>query len=342
MADKTWLDQQFTSTSSGTENIVHPETDTKNIVDWSDRFGGDLDALINKIYKAKPGELASLDNNTAVPKPQLRYIYEDMATQFNTVNNTINGVSSKEAKDIQDLKDAIAANTNLIKNGKMYVKLTGDTMSGDLNLPNLNATGTITTSNKLTKLSSNGLEISSSNTTRAPVVVKSYASNFTASTAKSATLLDANGNTTFPGDLTALRVHNAIYNDYAEFFEKGEDTEIGDIIALDMTSDKEKYVKATKYSKVIVGIHTEEFAQVIGGNKDSINKNKEEFIPISLMGRVHVKVKGPVYKGDYINPSDIPGVGESSIFNEKAVGISLENNKEPGIRLIKVLVTHYC
>lgn len=342
MADKTWLDQQFTSNSNGTENVVHPETDTRNIVDWSDRFGDDLDISINKKYKAKPGELASLDENSAVPKPQLKYVYDDMNTQVTNINNTINGVSAKEAKDIQDLKDAIAANTNLIKNGKMYVKLTGDTMSGDLNLPNLNATGTITASNKLTKLSSNGLEVSSSNTTRASVVVKSYASNFTTSTVKSATLLDANGNTTFPGDLTALRVHNAIYNDYAEFFEKGEDTEVGDIIALDMTSDKERYVKATKYSKVIVGIHTEEFAQVIGGNKDSINKNKEEFIPISLMGRVHVKVKGPVYKGDYINPSDIPGVGESSIFNEKAVGISLENNKEPGIRLIKVLVTHYC
>lgn len=56
-------------------------------------------------------------------------------------------------------------------------------------------------------------------------------------------LLDSNHNTTFPGVLTASRVVNAQYNDYAEFFERGEETEAGDIIALDLSSDEENMLK---------------------------------------------------------------------------------------------------
>lgn len=76
---------------------------------------------------------------------------------------------------------------------------------------------------------------------------------------------DAEGNVTLTGTLTAAKVYNAVYNDYAEFFPRGEDTQRGDIIALDETSGKEQYSKATSSSLCVVGVHTEDFASIIGG-----------------------------------------------------------------------------
>lgn len=64
---------------------------------------------------------------------------------------------------------------------------------------------------------------------------------------------DAEGNVTLTGTLTAAKVYNAVYNDYAEFFPRGEDTQRGDIIALDETSGKEQYSKATSRSQCVVG-----------------------------------------------------------------------------------------
>lgn len=154
------------------------------------------------------------------------------------------------------------------------------------------------------------------------------------------TLLDSNGNTSFPGDLTATRVFNAVYNDYAEFFERGEDTQPGDIIALDETADTEKYIKATNMSKVIVGVQSAEYAHIIGGKNISdsskyIEENLKEFIPIGLAGRVCVNVQGNVNVGDYIGPSENPGVGKAyKRKTAKTVGIALTKNINNKCRIL--------
>ncbi len=159
-----------------------------------------------------------------------------------------------------------------------------------------------------------------------------------------ATLLDYAHNTYFPGVLTAARVVNAQYNDYAEFFERGEETEAGDIIALDLSSDKERYVKATPKNRVIVGIHSDEYAHIIGGEKDkTLEENLKNFIPVALAGRVHVKVSGVVYKGDRIVISNgMPGIGialtNNSTSNKQVIGIALENKYNLGIGKIRLLL----
>lgn len=195
-------------------------------------------------------------------------------------------------------------------------------------------------------------EIATSDNGNEPIYVRQYtkataAPNGSFSTVKrSATLLDANGDTVFPGVLTAQKCVNAIYNDYAEFFERGEDTEAGDIIALDLTSDEEKYIKATKDSSVVVGVHSDEFAYVIGGmtpddTRDIVSFNMEKYIPVALMGRVHVKVAGEVHKGDKIIPSDLAGVGKIAKPGDDIthyVGICLEDNKDTEIRKVRMLV----
>lgn len=179
--------------------------------------------------------------------------------------------------------------------------------------------------------------------TQQSFILEQYYNNYSTLQSK-AVLLDTNHNTTFPGILTASRVVNAQYNDYAEFFERGEETEAGDIIALDLSSDEERYVKATPKNRVIVGIHSDEYAHIIGGEKGkTLEENLKNFIPVALAGRVHVKVSGVVYKGDRIVISNgMPGIGialtNNSTSNKQVIGIALENKYNLGIGKIRLLL----
>lgn len=150
------------------------------------------------------------------------------------------------------------------------------------------------------------------------------------------------------GYLTAVRVYNAVFNDYAEFFPRGEDTEVGDIIALDIDSENEQYIKANNKSKRVIGIHSEEFGHIIGGEQppdldiDVLEFNLKKYIPIGLAGRCKVKVIGKVEKGDYIVPSKISGIGKSydeKIDNkENIVGFLVESDNREDTRLLKVKI----
>lgn len=148
--------------------------------------------------------------------------------------------------------------------------------------------------------------------------------------------LAVNEDITATGDITGARVFNAVYNDYAEWFERGEETEAGDIIALS-EGNNELYKKATCKDKVIVGVHSEEFAHIIGGNGDG--NDEKAFIPIGLVGRSHVKVKGKVEKGDYIVPSDIAGIGVATkTRTHKTIGQAVEASDDDDIKKIRVIL----
>lgn len=146
----------------------------------------------------------------------------------------------------------------------------------------------------------------------------------------------------------AKRMYNAVYNDYAELFPKGEETEPGDIIALDINSDNEQYIKATQSSKKIVGVHSNEYGHLIGGDEppkgvDFEEYNFKKYIPVGLVGRCKVKVIGKVNKGDDIIPSEIPGVGrkwiegvDSEQLLKNSVGFAVENSDDKDVKLIKV------
>jgi hypothetical protein len=146
--------------------------------------------------------------------------------------------------------------------------------------------------------------------------------------------------------VTANAVYNAVYNDYAEFFPRGEATEPGDIVALDLSSDHESYIKATATSKIVAGVHSDEYAMLIGGDKvddgNYVEKNLERYIPVSLAGRVMCKVTGPVHRGDTIIVSDIPGVGiatdDENIPHKRVVGYVVEDDDRTDIRRVKIRV----
>ena len=164
------------------------------------------------------------------------------------------------------------------------------------------------------------------------------------------TAIHTTGNITADGDITGARVWNAVWNDYAEFFPRGEKTEEGDIIMLDHTNEKEQYVKAVKNGSEfirVVGVHSESFGHIIGGElpvggKDMYTSNIKKYIPIGLTGRVPCKVVGQVFKGAKIVPSDIPGVGR--VYDEKidsiddVVGYLVEADNRTDTRLLKIKI----
>ena len=143
------------------------------------------------------------------------------------------------------------------------------------------------------------------------------------------------GNVDCWGEIKASRVWNAVWNDYAEFFEKGEEVEPGDIVALDMDADEEHYVKATASSNVVVGVCSNEYGHILGGEAGKTEEeNKKKFIPVSLMGRVHVKVMGSVKPGDRITVSNVPGVGRKAEAGEHIIGTAVTKAKNGLVRMI--------
>ena len=122
--------------------------------------------------------------------------------------------------------------------------------------------------------------------------------------------ITADGNIEAKGTLKASKVYNAVYNDYAEFFPRGEKTEPGDIIALDTTAGEERYIKADENSKCVVGVHSDTYGHILGGEEGLSEYDLlESYIPVGLSGRVNVKVCGDISLGDGVVPSKVPGVG---------------------------------
>lgn len=148
--------------------------------------------------------------------------------------------------------------------------------------------------------------------------------------------------------LNGDKITGAVWNDYAEYFPKGEETNAGDIIALDINSNKEQYVKADCNSKRVVGVHSDSYGHILGGDdveysKDFFEENNKKYIPIGLAGRVYVKVKGKVNIGDYIVPSDEKGIGR--VLNEDTeplkniVGYVVEADNRTDLRRVKIFIT---
>lgn len=153
---------------------------------------------------------------------------------------------------------------------------------------------------------------------------------------------------TFVGSLSGT-ASSAKYADYAEFFPRGEQTEVGDIIMLDLSAEEERYVKAVQDSTTVVGIHSENFGFIVGGDevehtdmKDLIEKNSDKFIPVGLAGRVPVKFMGKSAKGKRVVPSSIPGVGRGFIYGmdspDSVVGFLVEEDDRTDTRLLKVML----
>ena len=142
----------------------------------------------------------------------------------------------------------------------------------------------------------------------------------------------------YDGYLYATRIYNAVYNDYAEYFERFdimEKLEPGDIIA----SNKGKFTKSTKANqKNVVGVYSDSYGHILGGKGDGYDD--KNFIPVGLSGRVSVKIIGQAEEGDLVVSSDIPGVG---MINNDAklgtvIGKVIEDKTTNEIGKVKILI----
>jgi hypothetical protein len=154
---------------------------------------------------------------------------------------------------------------------------------------------------------------------------------------KSATAPTGTTRLNYSGYLYATRVYGAVWNDYAEYFEKGEEVDFGDIVRLDPETGN--YVKSTiEYDKLVVGVCSDSYGHLLGGKGDE--HDEENFIPVGMAGRVGVKVIGKVEPGDFIVSSPIPGVGMKGELNipGTVVGKVLETKTTDEIKRVKVLI----
>lgn len=141
--------------------------------------------------------------------------------------------------------------------------------------------------------------------------------------------------------ISADKVYGAVWNDYAEWFEKENENDIfepGDIVSW---NDSGVIKSTNKNARTVVGVYSDNYGHIIGGEKlDNMENNIDKFVPIGLVGRVNVKVTGSVIKGDLITCSNIEGIGivDNNAKTGTIIGKALENKDSNDIGLVKVMI----
>lgn len=148
-------------------------------------------------------------------------------------------------------------------------------------------------------------------------------------------------------EISGRRVYGSYWTDYAEFFKKGEDSEPGDLIILNPDSETEEYIVSRSSNDLIIGIHSDEFGHVIGGEdpidkEDYLSYNLKRNIPVALAGRVHVNFVGKAKRNSYVVPSNKKGCAElynSEIHKpEQIIGILVESDNRIDKRRLRIKI----
>lgn len=347
-----WRSQQFFVTKNGKKELIHIETDTKNIVDF---YTGVME-IINKLKGVANG-LATLGPDGHVPQDQLNNIEQQLKDLEKKLTNLINNNNTKLTTDLanttKELKELISALDT--KSNGLYVKKAGDTMTGSL-------TSTVQSNSWLNGMKNAALNcnfknysaIANSSAKNGRISLSSYPSENNNFYISYMTNDKINAGTNAPdkqliwsgdtGVLTCTKVVNSVYNDYAELFPKGEETEPGDLIVLDLDAENERYIRSNRNNTRVVGVHSDEYAHLIGGDNVSLEENLKRYIPVSLAGRVKVKFIGISQKNEYVvADNNTPGVARlyyKDIDNpEDIIGVLVEedSNDNPNeIRRLKI------
>ena len=142
------------------------------------------------------------------------------------------------------------------------------------------------------------------------------------------------GNITCSGDINGKRVFYMTYQDLAEAYVPGEELEPGDIVAI---HEDGKVYKAEAINDCIVGVISDEFANCLGATKEELFNGSK--VAVGMIGKVHVKVKGPVKLGQQIIVSlSDEGIGCPSSNGSIGIGKALETIDCEFDEIHKVLV----
>ena len=120
MSKSKWKSMIMTMQEGSKEEIVHYETDSKNIVDWKEGIFNEL-----SLYKGQPNGLATLDETGNIPMSQLSNIAESNA---NVLAN-VDAVSNK-CDTIQSNMDLLVSSVTSDATGTIIVKK----RNGEVNL----------------------------------------------------------------------------------------------------------------------------------------------------------------------------------------------------------------
>lgn len=138
------------------------------------------------------------------------------------------------------------------------------------------------------------------------------------------------GSLNVSGYISANRVYNAVWNDYAELYKKlcpKADYEEGTVIC--KIPEVDAYGESNyKDRRLVVGVVTERYGHLLGGDPNlSLEENLELYIPVAVSGRVPVRVVGHVNEGDLLVVSTCNGYATSEPYPEPGtvIGKALES-----------------
>ena len=146
---------------------------------------------------------------------------------------------------------------------------------------------------------------------------------------------NGNGYLRVYGDIKADRVYNMSYSDLAEGYIPGEELEAGDIVEL---REDGKVYKAfnSDITSMVVGVISDEFAACYGATKEEIEAGEK--VAVGLIGKVHVKVNGPVKLGEAVRIGNMPGVGALWSTSDIVIGKALETSEIDGVHKVLCLI----
>jgi hypothetical protein len=152
-----------------------------------------------------------------------------------------------------------------------------------------------------------------------------YKSAKTTASANTIAARDSSGNLTavlFQGTATAAR-----YADLAEKYLPDAEYAVGTVVKVGGTAE----VTVTSWGDRAIGV-------VSANPAFMMNKDLEGGIYIALKGRVPVKVKGPVRKGDRLVASDGGVAISAGSAKMDMFAIALESSDEQGVKLVEAVV----
>jgi len=144
--------------------------------------------------------------------------------------------------------------------------------------------------------------------------------------------IDATGLTYNPNTNTLTtgfingQAQSASYADLAEKFLADKNYDVGTVLVV----GGEKEVTASGFSQRAIGVVSDKPAYVM-------NNDLEDGTIVALKGRVPVKVFGTVKKGDKLVAHD-DGTAVHSYSSVDVFAIALENNDEPGVKLVECVI----
>ena len=154
---------------------------------------------------------------------------------------------------------------------------------------------------------------------------------------KYSTLVNINPST---GNINANKVYNAVYNDYAEWFEKDNYNDTFEPGEVCVWTGNGVLKSSQENDTTVVGVVSNTYGHILGGEKfQNMEDNKKKFVPIGLAGRVTVKVLGTVENGDIL----VAGPKGCAIVNNEAkpnmiIGKALETSYISSCKKIKMLI----